>query len=60
METAYATFRASLGEDAVPVSMGHQDLAHLADSLRKLWEHNEFAISETEGRSDIHAISVAQ
>lgn len=60
METAYATFRASLGEDAVPVGMGQQDLAHLADSLRRLWEHNEFAMSEAERRPDVHAISVAQ
>ncbi|MBH0197178.1 MAG: hypothetical protein HP494_16690 [Nitrospira sp.] len=60
METAYATFRASLGEDAVPVGMGQQDLAHLTESLRTLWEHNEFAMPDAEGRPVDHGTAAAQ
>lgn len=60
VETAYATLKASVGEDAVPVSMGEQNLAHLTDSLRKLWDPAESAVSEAERRSPIHATAMAR
>lgn len=60
VETAYATLRASLGEDAVPVSMGEQNLAQLAGSLRKLWEVSEPMISNVERRPVAHATAVAR
>ncbi len=60
LETAYATLMASLGEEAVPVSMGEQDVARLADSIRQYWESSGFAMSEVERRSEAHAIPVAQ
>ena len=60
LETAYATLMASLGEEAVPVTMGEQSLVELTESIRKYWEPSGFAMSETERRSDAHAIPVAQ
>ncbi len=38
VETAYATLRSAIGEEAVPPSGPEQTLAGLADSLRQLWE----------------------
>lgn len=60
LETAYATLMASLGEEAVPATMGEQSLAQLTDSIRKYWEHSGFTMSGAERRSDSHAIPVAQ
>ncbi|MGC4098028.1 MAG: TolC family protein [Nitrospira sp.] len=60
VETAYATLRASLGDDAVPVSMGEQNIAQLADWLRKLWESNDFTIADVGRRSVVHATAVSQ
>ncbi len=60
LETAYATLLASLGEEAVPASMGEQNVAQLADSIRQHWESSGFRMSEAERRSEGHAISVAQ
>ena len=59
LETAYATLMASLGEEAVPASMGQQSLAELAESIKKFWEPSGFSMSETEGRSAAHATPVA-
>ena len=60
LETAYATLMASLGEEAVPASMGEQNVAQLADSIRQYWESSGFTLSEAERRSEAHAIPVAQ
>jgi outer membrane protein TolC len=60
LETAYATLMASLGEEAVPVSMGEQNVAQLADSIRQYWQSSGFTVSEVERRSEAHAIPVAQ
>jgi outer membrane protein TolC len=60
LETAYATLMASLGEEAVPVSMGEQNVAQLADSIRQYWQSSGFTVSEVERRSEDHAIPVAQ
>jgi len=38
VETAYATLRSAIGEEAVPPSGPGQTLSGLADSLRQLWE----------------------
>lgn len=38
VETAYATLRSAVGEEAVPPSGPEQTLTALADSLRQLWE----------------------
>lgn len=60
LETAYATLMASIGEDAVPVSMGEQNLAQLAESLKKLWEPSGFLMSRAERRLVTHANTVAR
>ena len=60
LETAYATLMASLGEEAVPASLGEQNVAQLADSIRRYWESSGFTMSEAERRSEAHAIPVAQ
>ena len=59
LETAYATLMASLGEEAVPASMGQQSLAELAESIKNFWEPSGFLMPETEGRSAAHATPVA-
>ena len=59
LETAYATLMASLGEEAVPASMGQQSLPELAESIKKYWEPSGFSMSETERRSAAHATPVA-
>ena len=38
VETAYATLRSAIGEEAVPPSGPEQTLSGLTDSLRQLWE----------------------
>ncbi len=38
VETAYATLRSAVGEEAVPPSGPEQTLSGLTDSLRQLWE----------------------
>lgn len=58
LETAYATLMASVGEEAVPVSMGQQSLAELAESIRQLWEPSGLTMSETERRPEAHATPV--
>ncbi|MBH0203054.1 MAG: TolC family protein [Nitrospira sp.] len=58
VETAYATLMASLGEEAVPATMGEQNLAELTDSIRQYWEPSGFTMSETERRSEAHATPV--
>lgn len=60
VETAYATLMASLGQEAVPVSMGEQNVAQLADSIKRYWESSGFTMSKSERRSEAHAIPVAQ
>lgn len=60
LETAYATLMASLGEEAVPISMGEQSVAQLADSIRRYWESSGFMMSESERRPEVHARPVAQ
>jgi outer membrane protein TolC len=60
LETAYATLMASLGEEAVPASMGEQNVAQLADSIRQYWESSGFTMSEAERRSETHATPVVQ
>jgi len=59
LEAAYATLMASVGEEAVPVSMGQQDLAELTDSIRRLWEPVEEMRVPAERRSETHAIPAA-
>ncbi|MGC4098875.1 MAG: TolC family protein [Nitrospira sp.] len=60
LETAYATLMASLGEEAVPASMGEQNVAQLADSIRQYWESSGFTMLEAKRRSEAHATPVAQ
>lgn len=60
LEAAYATLMASLGEEAVPASMGEQNVPQLAESIRQYWESSGFTMSEAERRSEAHAIPVAQ
>lgn len=38
VETAYATIRSAIGEEAVPPAGADQSLSELAESLRRLWE----------------------
>lgn len=59
VETAYATLMASLGEDAVPNGIGGQNVAQLAEALRKLWEPASHSASVHERRPEIHAASLA-
>lgn len=60
LETAYATLMASLGEEAVPASMGEQNVAQLADSIKQYWQSSGFTMSEAERRAAAHATPVAQ
>jgi multidrug efflux system outer membrane protein len=65
VEAAYATLMASLGEDVVPAGIGGQDLAGLADELRKLWEPSAQRAADTntvdlQRRQEPHAVSLAQ
>ncbi len=60
LESAYATLMASLGEEAVPASLGEQNVAQLADSIRRYWQSSGFTMSEAERRSEAHAIPAAQ
>jgi len=55
LETAYATLMASVGEEAVPVSMGEQNVAHLAESIREYWESSGFTMSGGERSAEPHA-----
>ena len=55
LETAYATLMASVGEEAVPVSMGEQSVAQLTESIREYWELSGFTMSEEERRAEPHA-----
>lgn len=59
LETAYATLMASVGEEAVPVSMAEQDVVQLAESIRKYWESSGFTMSDGERRTESHATPVA-
>jgi outer membrane protein TolC len=60
VETAYATLKASMGEDIVPNGIGGKNVAQLADTLRRLWEPAQYQASDTGGRPEIHAQSVAR
>jgi outer membrane protein, multidrug efflux system len=60
VETAYATLKASLGEDIVPPSIGGQNVAHLADTLRRLWEPDRYRASNTGGRAEGHEQSLVR
>jgi hypothetical protein len=60
VETAYATLKASLGEDIVPTGIGGQNVAQLADTLRRLWEPALYQASDTGGRPDTHAQLLAR
>jgi outer membrane protein TolC len=60
VEAAYATLMASLGEDAVPAGIGGQNVAQLAEALRKLWEPNVYSASDPGRRPEIHATSLAR
>jgi hypothetical protein len=60
VETAYATLKASLGEDIVPAGIGGQNVAQLADTLRSLWEFTLYQASDTGGRPEIHVQAVAR
>ena len=59
LESAYATLMASVGEEAVPVSMGEQNVAQLAESIRAYWESSGFTRSGEERRTKSHATPVA-
>ncbi len=60
VETAHATLKASLGEDIVPAGIGGQNVAQLADTLRRLWEPALYQASDIGGRSETHAQTVAR
>ncbi|HMS83311.1 MAG TPA: TolC family protein [Nitrospira sp.] len=60
LETAYATLMASVGEEAVPVSMAEQSVTQLAQSIRRYWESTGFTMSGTERSAEPHATPVAQ
>ena len=53
LETAYATLMASLGEEAVPASMGQQSLAELAESIKKLGTQRLFEWKQKGGRQSM-------
>jgi hypothetical protein len=60
VETAYATLKASMGEDIVPAGIGGQNVAQLADTLRQLWEPAQYRASNTGRRPEIHVQAVAR
>ena len=53
LETAYATLMASLGEEAVPASMGQQSLAELAESIKKFGNPAAFRWKQKGGRQSM-------
>ena len=59
VETAYATLRAAIGEEAVPPSIPDQTLSGLADSLRQLWEPMTPALPDVSQEREHHATTVA-
>ncbi|HNV24844.1 MAG TPA: TolC family protein [Nitrospira sp.] len=60
VETAYATLRSAVGEEAVPPSGPEQTLSGLADSLRQLWEPTPGGVSGSSRERQNDAIPVAQ
>ncbi|MBH0193263.1 MAG: TolC family protein [Nitrospira sp.] len=60
VETAYATLKASMGEDIVPAGIGGQNVAQLADTLRQLWEPALSRASDTGRRPEVHAQTVSR
>lgn len=60
VETAYATLRSAIGEEAVPPAGADQSLTGLADSLRRMWEPSGAGGGTTAVEKEIHAASLAQ
>ena len=59
VETAYATIRAAIGEEAVPPSGSDQSLSGLAESLRHLWEPPRTGSPATAREKETYAATVA-
>ncbi|ULA60007.1 MAG: Transporter [Nitrospira sp.] len=60
VETAYATLRSAVGEEAVPPSGSEQTLSGLADSLRQLWGSVPGGVSGSSRERRNDATPVAQ
>lgn len=60
VETAYATLRSAIGEEAVPPSVPDQTLYGLADSLRRLWEPMTAALPGVSQEREPHATTVVR
>lgn len=58
VETAYATLRSAIGEEAVPPSGPEQTLSGLADALRQLWEPMPGGVSGPSGERQNDATAV--
>lgn len=59
IESAYATLRAAIGEEAVPPAIEGQSIAELSDSVRRLWEPVCTVGSAPSPNEENHAIFVA-
>lgn len=59
VETAYATLRSAIGEEAVPPSGPEQTLSGLADSLRQLWGPMPDVAARPSQEREIDATAVA-
>jgi hypothetical protein len=60
LETAYATMLASQGEETLPVSVGEQSVAQLAETIKAYWESSKLTMSDAERGAGAHATLVAK
>ncbi|MCC6140147.1 MAG: TolC family protein, partial [Nitrospira sp.] len=59
VETAYATIRSAIGEEAVPPAGADQSLSGLAESLRRLWEPLPVRSQSLLQDKEVHAATAA-
>jgi outer membrane protein TolC len=59
-ESAYATLRAAVGEEAVPPAIEGQDIAALTDAVRRLWQPTVSTDIDQIEKEEAHASLVAR
>lgn len=60
VETAYATLRAAVGEEALPTTEEKQNIAELTEAVRRLWEPIPATADRSHTGEDSHAHLVAR
>ena len=60
IESAYATLRAAIGEEAVPMAIEGQAIDGLAEAVRRLWEPSRASVATSVMKEEPHASMVAR